>query len=728
MDSKKIILTKIVEDKKVPDNYIKLAKLNSFYITKFKESLAKLEDTRTISHILNNSRQAIYNFKNPAADIDQYNPVKVLCLGKVQSGKTSFFLASTALAFDNGYDIAYILAGTKLELKGQTFNRLFEGFKNNEKVKIFNLNSSFKEDVPGLIKQGHKIILVILKNTAQNTNLGKVIQLAKLYSEIPSIVIDDEGDEFTPGAPKSKKSVISNKTHDNIVDIITSFKTCTFLSVTATPQANLLISTYDHISPDRVVLINPGKNYTGGRSFFDTVDNPHIKVIDDNDDFKMSIPDSFKESLYFFIFSCALKRAHGDYKPFSMLVHPSSFNKIQDIVGLRIKNYINTTITQAIDDMNSIYFDDFISEINKCYNEYYVLNHSITKIEFQKIINELCDVVKNLNLQIINHNNIKKEHTNFLYNIKVGGNMLGRGLTLERLIVSYIYRDSKESQIDTMYQRCRWFGYKKHYFDICKVFMTKELQSKFMAIVSNEDHMWNALEAFLESNLNLKQFKRVFLLEHDNLVLTRKSVSNTVSLKVISSGNKEDLSVELTNKQKEHNRNLYLNFCKKYESKGELIDFDNSQEHNQRHLLLKISFNVFYEEFLSKVIFGFASPFSLESFEIINNRIKQGLQSDEILIMLMRYRKGQYRSCTDSTNTSIKRLFQGQNQGTEFSGDRYPVDINGNDYTNIPFIQIHMVDIFNKIPKFESCVPLITFNNPLTSQTIKLVTGDNVYE
>ncbi|VEU63485.1 Z1 domain [Mycoplasmopsis bovirhinis] len=728
MDSNKIILTKVVGDKKVADNYINLAKLNGFYIKRFKEFLAKSEDSQTISNILSNSYQAIYNFKNPTGNINQYSPIKILCLGKVQSGKTSFFLASTALAFDNGYDIAYILAGTKLKLKDQNFNRLVEGFKNNEKVKIFNLNSSFKEDIKDLIKQGCKIILVVLKNPAENTNLGKMMQLAKLYSGIPSIVIDDEGDEFTPGAPKSKKRGISNKTHDNIVDIITSFKICTFLSVTATPQANLLISTYDHISPDRALLVKPGKNYTGGRSFFDTIDNPHIKVIDDNDDFENSIPDSFKEALYLFIFSCALKRAQGDYKPFSMLVHPSSFNKIQDIVGLRIKKYINTTITSGLEDKNSIYFDDLKTEISKCYKEYYELNNGIIKIEFKKIVDELSNVVKNLNLQVINHNNIEKEKTNFLYNIKVGGNMLGRGLTLDRLIVSYIYRDSKEAQVDTMYQRCRWFGYKNNYFDICRVFMTKELQRKFMAIVSNEDHMWNALQAFLESNLNLKQFKRTFLLEHDNLVLTRKSVSNTVSLKVISYGNKEDLSVELTNQQKEHNRNLYLNFCKKYGSKGKLIDFDTSQEHNQRHLLLKLSFNEFYNEFLSKLVFGFTSPFSLESFAIINNRIKQGLQSDEILIMLMRYQKGQYRSYTDSTNTSIKRLFQGQNHGTKFSGDRYPVDINGNDYTNIPFIQIHMVDIFNKMPIFESCIPLITFNNPLTSQTIKLVTGDNVYE
>ena len=89
------------------------------------------------------------------------------------------------------------------------------------------------------------------------------------------------------------------------------------------------------------------------------------------------------------------------------------------------------------------------------------------------------------------------------------------------------------------------------YFDVCVVYMTSELQNKFMAIVSNEDHMWNSMEAFLDSQIDLKKFKRVFLLDHDKLILTRRSVANTITLKVISSGNKPDECIDLTDEQKE---------------------------------------------------------------------------------------------------------------------------------------------------------------------------------
>ena len=63
---------------------------------------------------------------------------------------------------DNGYDIAYILGGTKLKLKQQNLGRIIDSFKNNDKIKIFDVNGRFNEDIPSLIKQGYKIILVIL--------------------------------------------------------------------------------------------------------------------------------------------------------------------------------------------------------------------------------------------------------------------------------------------------------------------------------------------------------------------------------------------------------------------------------------------------------------------------------------------------------------------------------------------------------------------------------------
>lgn len=723
--NKKIVVTENIE--LLDKDSIQHPNLSGFYITKFREKMLLEESENTVDHILANSYQSIGLFKKPNSSLVQ-KPLKMLCLGKVQSGKTSFFLGSIALAFDNGYDIAYVLGGTKLKLKKQNLGRIIEAFDNNEKVKIFDVNSTFNEDILSLVKNGYKIILVILKNAAENTNLGKLKEFSESYRNIPSVIVDDEGDEFTPGAERAKKkNNKAGRTHDKIVEIISTFDVCTFLSVTATPQANFLISTFDGVSPDRLVLVRPGNGYTGGHAFFDTTDNPHVFEIEDKDDFIDSIPTSFKEALYFFIFSCALKRCGGDIKPYSMLVHPSSFNYVQDIVSERVRNFIDLTIKPSIVNKNSIVFDDLCSNITDSYNSYIKYNGSC-KYSLDEIISQLTDVISNIDIQTMNYSNPDCGDSDDLppYRIKIGGNLLGRGLTIDRLIVSYIYRDSKEAQVDTMYQRCRWFGYKSKYFDVCRVYMTKELRNKFIAIVSNEDHMWGALEAFSKSNIDIKKFKRVFLLENDNLVLTRRSVSNTVVLKVVSCGNKPDECIDLNSNDKELNRKLYNEFLHKYESKGELKDFDTSLNHRQRHLLVKMKFTDLYDEFLSKIKYGFGSPFSVSLFEAVIKKINEKQMEDEILVMFMRYGVGEARS-TDN-GVTISRLFQGRNDGTNFKGDRYPEDIDGNKYQNIPFVQIHLVDTVNNVPNLSTSIPLISYNSPYTSTTIKLVTGDNVYE
>lgn len=285
-----------------------------------------------------------------------------------------------------------------------------------------------------------------------------------------------------------------------------------------------------------------------------------------------------------------------------------------------------------------------------------------------------------MNIEVINSSNINKndddeEKENApLYQIKVGGNMLGRGLTINRLIVSYIYRDSKEPAVDTMYQRCRWFGYKKKYFDVCKVYMTSQLRNRFIAIVNHESQMWISMEAFLNTQINLKKFKRLFSLDNEDLILTRKSISNTIPLKLISFGNKADECIDITADERLHNINIYNDFFKKYSNIGEYIDFDNSIEHRQRHLVIKMKFLDLFNDLLSKLIFATESPFDISVFSKYLDEINLRNRSDEITVLVMRPETYESRSSEDA-GVTISRLFQGRNDNTNFSGDRYPKDI-----------------------------------------------------
>lgn len=61
--------------------------------------------------------------------------------------------------------------------------------------------------------------------------------------------------------------------------------------------------------------------------------------------------------------------------------------------------------------------------------------------------------------------------------IAIGGNSLARGFTIENLSVSYFLRNTK--MCDTLLQMGRWFGYRRDYEDLCKIYTTEKYYNNF---------------------------------------------------------------------------------------------------------------------------------------------------------------------------------------------------------------------------------------------------------
>ena len=70
-------------------------------------------------------------------------------------------------------------------------------------------------------------------------------------------------------------------------------------------------------------------------------------------------------------------------------------------------------------------------------------------------------------------------------NIFVGGEMLGRGVTIPDLAVSYVTRRARTTNADTVEQRARWFGYKSKYLDVCRLFMTNQLKNDYSHLLEH---------------------------------------------------------------------------------------------------------------------------------------------------------------------------------------------------------------------------------------------------
>ncbi|MGN1084156.1 MAG: Z1 domain-containing protein, partial [Lachnospiraceae bacterium] len=88
--------------------------------------------------------------------------------------------------------------------------------------------------------------------------------------------------------------------------------------------------------------------------------------------------------------------------------------------------------------------------------------------------------------------------------IVIGGNTLSRGLTIDGLVCTYFSRNS--NQADTLMQMARWFGYRKGYELLQRIWMTSLLQRKFEALAKIDMDMKEEIERFMERGISPEQF------------------------------------------------------------------------------------------------------------------------------------------------------------------------------------------------------------------------------
>jgi hypothetical protein len=114
-------------------------------------------------------------------------------------------------------------------------------------------------------------------------------------------------------------------------------------------------------------------------------------------------------------------------------------------------------------------------------------------------------------------------------NFIVGGNILGRGLTIDNLLVTYYLRRAKVSQMDTVLQHARMFGYRRPLMPYTRVFLPDSLGARF--------HFIHVAERNLRQQLADSEGKgRVVVETMTSLRATRLSVLDTRNLAAYEAG------------------------------------------------------------------------------------------------------------------------------------------------------------------------------------------------
>src|SRR2546421_135746 len=115
------------------------------------------------------------------------------------------------------------------------------------------------------------------------------------------------------------------------------------------------------------------------------------------------------------------------------------------------------------------------------------------------------------------------------YNLFVGGNKLGRGVTIKNLLVSYYGRNPKRPQADTVLQHARMYGYRRKDIGLLRLFLPPVLHVVFKAIHKMETGLRELI-----SRQPTEAFRGVYV--DAGLRATRRNVLTPGAIGVYSAG------------------------------------------------------------------------------------------------------------------------------------------------------------------------------------------------
>lgn len=532
---------------------------DGFFARHVAEQMKKSDKSITdevVNDVFTNAASILNQCPNPHLT-EEFKKTGIV-IGKVQSGKTSNFIALLALAFDNGYNFAVVIGGNTTELLTQNVNRIRKSFNVGvDKLKVLhskdNHNEITPEKIRGFLENGNKVLIVTLKSPQQK-NQKHMTRVSQLFDDPvmaneTTLIIDDEGDQATLNAKAySTDSDIEKRvsqTYKVAIELKEKIKRHCFISITATPQANILIKTSDKLSPDFGQLIKPGRGYCGLSVFHGEEQDKYVKVIPDDEDVLLDddsgIPKSFRNALAAFYVSNAIRKARGDNNIHSMLIHPSVRKFDHALVQKKVDALLSEWKKIIRLGKQDIAYQMSLKPLLLDAYKMYIDDGVITK-PFEDIEDTILDCIKtSSDALVFNSDQINAGSNADLYNTRIylGGAILDRGITIKGLTITYIIRRAKGYQnVDNTEQRARWFGYKNvpyysDYIDVCRVWATQSIKDDFASINESDEEMWTSMERNLRNGVKFKDLPRIFLLQHDTshkLRLTRPNVARTQEL------------------------------------------------------------------------------------------------------------------------------------------------------------------------------------------------------
>jgi hypothetical protein len=447
-----------------------------------------------------------------------------LVIGYVQSGKTTSFTTVSALARDNGFRLVIICTGLTVSLFEQSAERLRRDLRLQERpdrswlfVKNPRPTAEMEQMVETALDEGRTVLIPVMKNGRHLDNLSRLLSRLPLRG-MPALMIDDEADQASLNNDIRRGALAQSATYRRILHLRDLVPRHTFLQYTATPQALLLINLIDVLSPAFAQVLTPGAMYTGGRVFFernmDLVREIPPLDIPSATNVLSGAPPSLLEALRVFWVGVAAGLVEGGVGNRSMMIHPSQRTPPHADYHqwvLSVKSLWTNVLEAPEDDPDR---QELVEAFRDAHS--YLSQTADGLSPFEVLVPRLRDAVRHT---IVSQVNAARGRTpqvdwaQFYAHIVVGGEVLNRGVTVEGLTVTYMPRGPGTGQADTIQQRARWFGYKADYLGYCRVYLSSQMRSLYVAYVDHEDDLRRQVREQAETGEDLRRWRRAFFLD-----------------------------------------------------------------------------------------------------------------------------------------------------------------------------------------------------------------------
>lgn len=446
-------------------------------------------------------------------------------------------------------------------------------------------NGDFREsDLSANLQTGSPPSLAVIKKNvsvmqALNSSLEKLAEDEVLRNELTVMVIDDEADE---ASVNTKSGEAPSSTNVELRTLLNIFPRTSYVGFTATPYANCFIpSDEDHTDfgedlypKDYILPLEVGDAYVSSEHVFGREpvfeDDPRQgipgifqkipteelpKLIPDPGTapdgtpnwktFQPEMVSSLRRAVLSFLLAGAARIARGEGDEHAtMLINISRHPLQQGWVGpvddeseddkgqVKIVKDLIFQVTRRLRggngaerllaDLEDIWVADFAPSAKE-------LNRELPPI--REVLGLLVEFAQDIQFKVINGDSEDKldfrrgpkaNRRPPVKAIVVGGQALGRGLTLEGLLCTYFTRES--GNMATAVQMQRWCGYRKDFLDLMKVYTTGDVKDTYRHAVAVEEEMRHELKKYEAEGLRPNQVS-MLLRQHPDVPLTTANKS-----------------------------------------------------------------------------------------------------------------------------------------------------------------------------------------------------------